>query len=136
MGRRPGTNGRSKHATLNGVSPEVQAKIDELALFVLEECLARLKEKKGTDEKAGTNTFKQLSVKELLKEVRGMISACTKTATSLTQLNFPQLPQNNPEDRTRRSQIEGGAKDPQKLEDLRMSQDALLAETEDGKTAE
>jgi hypothetical protein len=87
MGRRPGLKSKIKGTTLGSQSPKVQEEIDELLLIFLAAAKTKLQADIDADK------FKDLSLKEILSELRGMLRAVQKPATSLQQINLPGAPQ-------------------------------------------
>lgn len=105
MGRRPGVKKANALANLGGQSPEIQEKIDRIAALFFDEAYERLKDKR----EAGA--FKNLTLKELLSELKGYLRAIAKPATSLQQINVPVTPQIQ-DNSTRPQQIKRASVDP------------------------
>lgn len=82
MGRRNGIP-RTKSVDLSAFDPEVQKKVNDLSHIFLDEA------KKRMEEKIKAGEFNDLGFKDFMKEIRGMLRAIARPATSMQQINLP-----------------------------------------------
>lgn len=121
MGRRPLMKPSMSGQMLGSQSPKVQEEIDAILLMFLAQVKVRLKDKIDND------AFKQLTLKELMSELRGLLKAVQKPATSLQQINIPSQPQaGHLESQPRAREIKNATLDPEKLAQMRERQAKYL----------
>ncbi|HSG28835.1 MAG TPA: hypothetical protein VLA34_10170 [Candidatus Krumholzibacterium sp.] len=119
MGRRPSVH-KKLAQSLGGQTPEVQAQIDKIAMLLLDELHNRLKDKRDG------GAFKTLTLKEMMSELRGILKALQRPATSLQQINIPVNPQMTSETTRRDQQIKHAAVDPEERRKMRESAERYL----------
>ena len=121
MGRRTSI-ARKQPSSMSAFDPAIQSKVNSLSHVFLDEAEKRLRQK----IKAGD--FSDLGFKDFMKEIRGMLRAIARPATTMQQINIPvtnQLPE--PEDGKKPRIIEVSKEmDPTKLATLRKAQERHL----------
>ncbi len=114
MGRRPGLKKDITGSMLGSQSPEVQDELDKFVLLILKEANVQ------AAEKIKNGDFKDLTLKEILKEMTSLFRSIQKPATSLQQINLPSNTQAGQiEAQPRSLEIKKAVSDPSKLAELR-----------------
>lgn len=121
MMRRPSVRRQSGGLSLGSMSPEVKEELNEIALMFFREARKRLEQKIEADE------FKELTLKELMKEFNSMVKSLQGPATSITAIGLPTQSQDpNLEGQPRAHEIKNAALDPEKLSEMRERQSRFL----------
>ena len=131
MGRRTRTVAAPKQSSAIAAfsNPAVQQKVDDLSILFLDEA------KKVMKNKIKKGDFKKLTLPDMMKEIRGMLRAIARPATTMQQINIPQAPQlPAPAAGKPVRVIEANHEsDPDKIAKLRKAQQQFL-EKKDGQT--
>lgn len=132
MGRRPRPTGAASGGlNLSQMSPEVREELNDIALMFFREAKLKMKDKIDKGE------FKDLSLKELLKEFNSMVKSLQGPATSLTAIQLPGAPQEQVGQlpaAKRGEAIDVVAENPEDLEAMRANQQKFLEDRKNGET--
>ncbi len=119
MGRRPIAKTQAQ-VPVAGFTPEIQVKVNLLAAKLFDKAAEEL------EKRLGAGALEGMTFKELMTEIRRMMTAVKGPATSLNAVILPSAPQDPRTVGYRTSKLRQDVKDPEKRRRLRESAETFL----------